>query len=37
LPGGAEINMIISTGTAKPEGIYGERFRLDRSEVVFEV
>lgn len=37
LPAGAEINMIISTGTAKPEGIYGERFRIPRNEVVFEV
>lgn len=37
LPSGAEINMIISVGTAKPEGIYGPRVRLNNEEVIFTV
>jgi len=37
LPYGAEINMVISVGTRKPEGIYGERLRVDSQEVIFEV
>ena len=28
LPRGAEINMIVSCGIRKPEGVYGERFRI---------
>lgn len=37
LPAGAEVNMIISVGTAKPEGIYGPRVRVDEREVIFKV
>ena len=37
LPSGAEINMIVSVGTAKPEGIYGKRVRIPKEEVIFEV
>lgn len=33
LPKGAEINMIISCGIRKPEGVYGERFRIPFEEV----
>tara|TARA_B110000003_G_scaffold104884_1_gene107241 strand:+ start:26632 stop:27363 length:732 start_codon:yes stop_codon:yes gene_type:complete len=33
LPLGAEINMIISCGIRKPEGVYGERFRIPFEEV----
>jgi nitroreductase len=33
LPRGAEINMIISCGIRKPEGVYGERFRIPFEEV----
>ncbi|MCX6126333.1 MAG: nitroreductase family protein, partial [Proteobacteria bacterium] len=36
LPKDAEISMIIGLGTAKPEGIYGDRLRFDRSWFVFE-
>jgi nitroreductase len=37
LPFGAEINMIISCGIRKPEGVYGERFRIPFEEVYKEV
>lgn len=33
LPSGAHINMIISCGIRKPEGVYGERFRIPFEEV----
>jgi nitroreductase len=33
LPGGSEINMVISCGIRVPEGIYGKRFRLPFEEV----
>lgn len=33
LPSKAEINMVISCGIRKPEGIYGERFRIPFNEV----
>lgn len=35
LPSKAEINMVITCGKRIPEGIYGERFRVPASEVVF--
>jgi len=37
LPPGAEINMIVSCGIRKPEGVYGERFRIPFDEVYREV
>lgn len=37
LPFSAEINMIISCGIRKPEGVYGDRFRVPFSEVYKEV
>lgn len=37
LPSAAEINMIVSVGTAKPEGIYGPRVRLDEQQVIFDI
>jgi nitroreductase len=37
LPIGAEINMIVSCGIRKPEGVYGERFRIPFKEVYKEV
>lgn len=37
LPRGAEINMIISCGIRKPEGIYGPRFRVPFEDVYFRV
>ena len=37
LPFGSEINMIISCGIRKPEGIYGERFRIPFTEVYKEL
>ena len=37
LPRGAEINMIVSCGIRKPEGVYGERFRIPFEEVYKEV
>jgi nitroreductase len=37
LPFSAEINMIISCGIRKPEGVYGERFRIPFEEVYKEV
>jgi len=33
LPYGAEINMVIGCGIRKPEGVYGERFRIPFDEV----
>lgn len=36
LPRRAEINMVITCGKRIPEGIYGPRFRVPLSEVVFE-
>ncbi len=33
LPYGSEINMIVSCGIRKPEGIYGEQFRIPFEEV----
>lgn len=37
LPKAAEICMIISAGTAKPQGIYGKRVRIPKEQVVFEL
>ena len=37
LPFSSEINMIISCGIRKPEGIYGDRFRIPFEEVYKEV
>ncbi len=37
LPRGAEINMVISCGIRKPEGVYGERFRVPFEEVYVKV
>lgn len=37
LPLGAEINMIVSCGIRKPEGVYGERFRIPFEEVYKKV
>lgn len=37
LPYGAEINMILSCGIRKPEGVYGERFRIPFEEVYKEI
>ena len=37
LPFSAEINMIVSCGIRKPEGVYGERFRIPFEEVYKEV
>ena len=37
LPRAAEITMIVSVGTAKPEGVYGKRVRLPKEEVIFEI
>ena len=37
LPYGAEINMIVSCGIRKPEGVYGERFRVPFEEVYREI
>lgn len=33
LPMGSEINMVISCGIRKPEGVYGDRFRIPFEEV----
>jgi len=33
LPRGSEINMVVSCGIRKPEGVYGERFRIPFNEV----
>jgi nitroreductase len=37
LPLGAEINMIVSCGIRKPEGVYGERFRIPFDDIYTEV
>lgn len=37
LPIGSEINMIVSCGIRKPEGVYGERFRIPFEEVYKEI
>ncbi|MFY0629897.1 MAG: nitroreductase family protein [Flavobacteriaceae bacterium] len=37
LPLGAEINMIVSCGIRKPEGVYGERFRIPFEEVYHKI
>ncbi|WP_299837941.1 nitroreductase family protein [uncultured Tenacibaculum sp.] len=37
LPSGAEINMIISCGIRKPEGVYGKRFRVPFEDIYTEV
>ena len=37
LPFSAEINMIVSCGIRKPEGVYGERFRIPFEEVYKKV
>jgi len=37
LPKGAEITMVISCGTRKPEGVYGGRVRVPKEEVIFEM
>ncbi|WP_428741307.1 nitroreductase family protein [Tenacibaculum sp.] len=37
LPRSAEINMVISCGIRKPEGVYGERFRIPFEEVYKEI
>ena len=37
LPGGAEINMIISCGIRDDKGIYGPRFRVPFESVYFEI
>jgi len=36
LPYGAEINMVIGCGIRKPEGVYGERFRIPFDEICKE-
>ncbi len=36
LPAGAEINMIVSCGLAKPEGVFGPRIRVANEEVIFQ-
>ena len=37
LPSVAEITMIVSVGTALPEGIYGPRVRVPEEQVIFEI
>ena len=37
LPRGAEVNMIVSCGIRKPEGVYGERFRIPFEEIYKEL
>jgi len=37
LPRGAEINMIVSCGIRKPEGVYGKRFRVPFEQVYKEI
>ena len=34
LPAGAEINMVVSCGVGKPEGIYGKRHRVNNEEII---
>jgi len=36
LPSSAEISMIIGCGKGLPEGVYGERFRIESEKVIFE-
>ena len=36
LPNEAQINMIVGCGIRKPEGVYGDRFRLPLEDVYFE-
>jgi nitroreductase len=37
LPAKAEVTMVISAGTRKPEGLYGPRHRLELSDLIKEV
>ncbi|WP_299124308.1 nitroreductase family protein [uncultured Tenacibaculum sp.] len=37
IPSSAEINMIVSCGIRKPEGVYGERFRIPFNEIYKEI
>lgn len=37
LPSQAEINMVISIGKAKEDGIYGPRLRVDASDIIFNI
>lgn len=37
LPKRAEINMVISTGVGTKEGVYSERFRFPKNEIIFEL
>ncbi|MCB0536670.1 MAG: nitroreductase family protein [Bacteroidetes bacterium] len=37
LPAKAEINMVVGVGKGKPEGRYGDRFRIPNEEVIFEL
>ena len=36
LPASAELSMVIACGNGMPEGIYGKRFRIPQSEVIFD-
>ena len=36
IPKAAEISMVIGCGIRKPEGVYGDRFRIPFDEVYFE-
>ena len=37
LPNQAEVTMVISAGTRKPEGLYGPRVRLDTTDLILEL
>ena len=37
LPRDAEVTMVISAGTRKPEGLYGPRIRLDEADLIKEI
>lgn len=37
LPKKAAINMVVGVGKGKPEGKYGDRFRIPKEEVIFEL
>ncbi|MCB1193953.1 MAG: nitroreductase family protein [Leptospiraceae bacterium] len=37
LPSGSEISMVIGVGPRKNEGVYGQRIRVDNSEVIFKL
>lgn len=37
LPKKAQINMVVGVGKGKPEGQYGDRFRIPNEEVIFEL